>query len=148
LPYVTKTRSPMVWIPNGANPFGRCRSTNAPGTCTGFHPPSKTSTTPLAKSVAYSRGPDGPLEMARPLNTAPDDAMSTVTSADVEPGRHALIVPSSEAKMKFDWASTVGLAVVPTWNCPGIPENTAPVGAPGTPWAFCPPIATSVPSPV
>ena len=84
--------------------------------------------------------------MARPLNTAPDDG--TVTSAAVEPGRHALIVPSSPSKMKFDVPSVVGLAVVPTWNWPAIPENTAPVGSPETPCAARPPMSTRAPAPV
>ena len=53
--------------------------------------------------------------MARPLNTAPFDA-GTVTSAAVEPMRHALMVPSSLSKMKFDGASVFGSATVPTWN--------------------------------
>ena len=29
-----------------------------------------------------------------------------------------------------------------------IPENTAPVGSPGTPWAGCPPMSIRVPEPV
>ena len=84
--------------------------------------------------------------MARPLYTAP--AEGTVTSAAVEPMRHALMVPSSPSKMKFDGPSVVGLAVVPTWNWPAIPENTAPVGSPGTPCAGRPPMSTRVPAPL
>ena len=124
LPYVTKTRSPIVWIPNGAKCCGSLGSTNAPGVFTWFQLPSNTSTLPLlAKSVAYSRGPDGPFEMARPLNTAPDEDMSTVTCAAVEPMRHALMVPSSLSNTKFDVSSAVGSAAVPTWNWPLMPEN-------------------------
>src|SRR2546423_1766661 len=88
LPYVTKTRSPIVWIPNGAKCCGSLGSTKAPGVFTWFQLPSNTSTLPLlAKSVAYSRGPEGPFEMASPLNTAPDEDMSTVTCAAVRPMR-------------------------------------------------------------
>ena len=96
--------------------------------------------------VGHGTGPDGPFEMARPLNTAPDDA-GTVTSAAVGP-RQALIVPSSLSKMKFDVPSVAGLAVVPTWNWPAMPENTAPVGSPGTPCAGRPPMSTRTPAPV
>src|SRR6266567_1102108 len=58
-PYVTNTREPIVWMPKGAKPAGSFGSTKAPGAVTRFHPPSKTSTRALWKSVAYSRGPDG-----------------------------------------------------------------------------------------
>ena len=111
-----------------------------------FQPPSKTVTRPLPKSAAYRRGPGAPFEIARPLYEAPDDA-GTVTRADGAP-RQALIVPSSAAKMKFDVASVVGAASVPTWNWPAIPEKTAPVGAPGTFCACWPPMTTSAPAPV
>ena len=69
--------------------------------------------------------------MARPLNTAPRRRHRHERGC--RSVRHALIVPSSPSKMKFDVPSVVGLAVVPTWNWPAIPENTAPVGSPGRP---------------
>ena len=71
-----------------------------------------------------------------------------MTSAPVEPPRHALIVPSSLSKRKFDVARVVGLAVVPTWNWPEIPEKTAPVGFPGTVWKARPPTETRAPDPL
>src|SRR5437763_15264406 len=54
-----------------------------------------------------------------------------VTSAAVEPPRHALIWPSSLAKTKLAGAS-VELAVVATWKFPEMPAKTAPVGPPST----------------
>src|SRR4029453_17487714 len=109
-------------MPNGAKPFGRSGSTNAPGLLTGFQLPSKTSTFPgPAKSVAYKRGPDGPFEIASPLKLA--SGMITVGSAAVDGPRHALMIPSSPSKMKFEVPSAVGDWVVPTWNWPEIPEK-------------------------
>src|SRR5205807_9585728 len=68
--------------------------------------------------------------IASPLKMASATPLA-VTSAAVEPPRHALIWPSSLAKTKLAGAS-VELAVVATWKFPAMPAKTAPVGPPST----------------
>ena len=85
-------------MPNGAYQAGIARSTNAPRRTTRRQRPSKTSTRPLWKSVAYSRSP----AIASPRNTAALAASSTATSATSDQlwgtaGDQPRIVPSSEA---------------------------------------------------
>src|SRR4029453_3521874 len=87
-------------------------------------------------------------EVRTPRRRPPPPPPAAVTRAAVDVLLQARIIPSSLAKMKFDVPSVVGLAVVPTWNWPAIPENTAPVGSPGTPCAGRPPMSTRAPAPV
>src|SRR6185503_4033964 len=89
--------------------------------------PSKTSTLPAWKLVAYSRSPVAVLAIARPLYTAPLAELSTAITMGAP--RNPEIVPSSLAKMKR--AGLVPAPLVTTKLVP--PLNTRPVGA------LCPP---------
>src|SRR5439155_7365124 len=89
--YVTKMSPPTFWIPNGAKPGGILGSTNAPGISTWPKLPSKTSTCPLWKSVAYRRSP----AIASPLKMASSPERSTATCAVVPSAAfHPRIFPS------------------------------------------------------
>src|SRR5919197_4626515 len=112
---------PTFWIPKGAKPAGIPGSTNAPGMLTSPKLPSKTSTLPLWKSVAYSRSP----AIARPLKIASSPDLSTTTWAVVpSDGFQPRIFPSSVANRK-------SAGPLPTTKL-GPVLATAPVGAFGT----------------
>src|SRR5438067_3456223 len=111
---------PRAWMPNGPQPFGIRLSRNAFAGVTSLNEPSKTSTRPLWKSVAYSRS----FRIARPLKTARVDERSApgiaVVAATV--GDQPRIVPASVAQRKR------AAAVLPTANALALPLKTVPVG--------------------
>src|SRR5512132_649984 len=65
--YVTNTASPIVWIPNGANPAGSFGSSNAPSGVTSWKVSSNISTSALWKSAPYRIVPASVEAIARPL---------------------------------------------------------------------------------
>src|SRR5919206_5178372 len=112
---------PTFWMPNGAKPAGLVGSTNAPGTSTSPKLPSKTSTFPLWKSVAYSRSP----AIASPLKIASSPDSSTTTWAVVPTLMfQPRILPSSVENRN-------SAGPLPTTKLEPVFE-TAPVGAFGT----------------
>jgi len=133
-PYVTKTSLPIVWMPNGAYPFGRFGSVNRPGAVIWWKSPSNTSTLAFAKSVAYSRSPSGVDAIAKPLKIAPSFVLSATTKACVDGagggtlGFHPRICPASVSNRNSDgpeWVPSVTTKSEP-------PLNTVPVGSSGT----------------
>src|SRR5205085_11994855 len=123
---------PTFWMLNGAKPAGMRLSVKAPlASATGAKFLSKTSTWPLWKSVANRKLLAPSLAMATPLKTASGTSTASWAWDDGAGlgtfGFQAVIVPSSETKMKKAGA----LSPFAAWMTKSlVPLNTWPVGAP------------------